>query len=626
MLDVLPREVVNFCRDDPAGERFTELTDALVRTAVSSAGQPISEVRTNLRTNLPDGGVDTEVLVAMPEDSIGWLREKTVWQYKSTSSKPIFKNELAKAFVKKRITEGFAYRLAVCASMSAEKKEQWEGELNTLVQRIHSGAPPARVISADDVAAWMELYPSLVLRFLERGVEEKAQTISAWGRNITHETRDFIAIPSRAGLVQSIQEHADVSQSCSSVVLPVHGYAGVGKTRLVFEALSASPECGNLVLYTNDDRNAVEMARRIANRDRGHLILVADECSVQSRLEIEDVLRGHTDRARVVTIDNTGIRPTAVSAEHVLESLTKKDISAILEVNFPHVPEEYRDLYAGMSEGFIRGAVELCNVHAEIEKAGELGPGLANLSNYIDTHLSARQATALNVCSLVTKVGYSDDVSTQIEGLCEIVGVPIDVVAEATVSGQNPCGFIHRAGRFLYVTPEIVAKTAFGMAWELWVSRNPTRFINRLPDVLVRPFLERVARSADREVHRIVGDCFREWIGELRVLDLTADAVADRIAAVVDTDPGKYLPALRDMLDSADMSDLSAVRGDGRSGGWGPRRTLVWLAERLMSFPEYLTDAEALLFRLALAESEPNIANNATGIWTQVFRMYHSGT
>jgi hypothetical protein len=46
----------------------------------------------------------------------------------------------------------------------------------------------------------------------------------------------------------------------------------------------------------------------------------------------------------------------------------------------------------------------------------------------------------------------------------------------------------------------------------------------------------------------------------------------------------------------------------------------------LAAYPEYFAEAEEVLFTLAAAESEPSIANNATGIWRQCFQIVLSGT
>ncbi len=59
------------------------------------------------------------------------------------------------------------------------------------------------------------------------------------------------------------------------------------------------------------------------------------------------------------------------------------------------------------------------------------------------------------------------------------------------------------------------------------------------------------------------------------------------------------------------------------ASNWGPRRNLVWLAERMAQFEEYFNYAESILLRLALTENEPGISNNATGIWKGFFISYY---
>ena len=53
---------------------------------------------------------------------------------------------------------------------------------------------------------------------------------------------------------------------------------------------------------------------------------------------------------------------------------------------------------------------------------------------------------------------------------------------------------------------------------------------------------------------------------------------------------------------------------------------LVWMAEKLAYFAEFFADAEAILFRLALAEIEPHLGNSASRIWAALFRVALSGT
>jgi len=86
-----------------------------------------------------------------------------------------------------------------------------------------------------------------------------------------------------------------------------------------------------------------------------------------------------------------------------------------------------------------------------------------------------------------------------------------------------------------------------------------------------------------------------------------------------------YLPSLRRVIEGAARDDL--IGGPKWTGGsWGPRRQLVWTMENFILFPEHFADCEAILFRLAQSECEPEIGNNATKTWQHLFRLQMSGT
>jgi hypothetical protein len=108
--------------------------------------------------------------------------------------------------------------------------------------------------------------------------------------------------------------------------------------------------------------------------------------------------------------------------------------------------------------------------------------------------------------------------------------------------------------------------------------------------------------------------------------DLANPAVTSALTALVEASPEEYLPQLRALIETARPGELQKIGPYATGGTWGARRTLVWLLERLVSFPEYFDDCEACLFRLAVEESEPQIGNNATVIWANLFSVYLSGT
>jgi hypothetical protein len=139
-------------------------------------------------------------------------------------------------------------------------------------------------------------------------------------------------------------------------------------------------------------------------------------------------------------------------------------------------------------------------------------------------------------------------------------------------------------------------------------------------------FLDRIATGSHEEVRRISGAYFREWASRLTPDTLASLEAVESFITLIDTHPQAYLPRLRHLIERSTPAQLRASEDTAGSGKWGPRRLLVWLCERFAQLPEHFNDSEAILFCLALAESEPEIANNATEIWKQLFRIMLSGT
>src|ERR1700733_11088917 len=66
---------------DSTGKAFTVFMDSLLRATSAKLGISPSDVHTNLRTNLADGGVDTQI--DSGNDPTGYLTGPTLWQFKA---------------------------------------------------------------------------------------------------------------------------------------------------------------------------------------------------------------------------------------------------------------------------------------------------------------------------------------------------------------------------------------------------------------------------------------------------------------------------------------------------------------------------------------------------------------
>jgi hypothetical protein len=616
------------------GERFAHFVDRLIRAEAAKGGLPQSEVRTQIRVNIKDGGVDTQVTQAIPRDQRGWFGVPTCWQFKAVEADDIndkkskkkkngLQEEINKPYVRELIAQGYAYRFCLLGGLSPPKLAHWEEQLRVEARAIRSDAPDPRVIDGGHLLAWAERFPAVVawLRYLSQGVFHW----EAWGQTCRAVTPHYVPNPEWEGIRRQIVQHADFNTPCvgGNPCLIVGGTAGVGKTRLVFETLNDSLASPGLVVYAADEQEAKGVATAIANTPEQVAILVADECSSQTRHFLDENLRGHVHRIRIICLDNMAERLAGLRSQVWLSADSLKNTDAILEANFPDVPEDRRRQYVKRSGGFVRLAAAMCQDDPQLAR-GDLSGLLGTLEQYVRIRLRGH-LRLVSLLALFHKVGFCDEVQGDVEALCRVANCSRQDFNDATRVVKESPGFVKQAGRYWYITPEVVAQVLYSEGWERWVKVDPETFLRALPDHLQQQVIDQAAKLGGEEVRALLAAFFRGWFDQLTARDLADPRRTSLAAAIIQAGPEEYLPKLRDVIDRAEADDLMRIRGDWGTG-WGPRRTLVWLLETMAAFPDFFDDCEACLFRLALHETEHQIGNSATEIWRNLFCIYLSGT
>ena len=277
----------------PGGDRFTEFVDALIRAEAFLCRVPPSQIHTNLRTNVRDEGVDTEVKRAFRGDKTDWLSVKSCWQYKATSHSSLYPallgREMSKRYSKHLICAGYGYRLCICDDLTPTKNSNWTKALARFANSFNRNAKPPIIVTASDLAAWANRFPPLVKRFF-RPLASAGLPLTAFANIARTYTPRFVSIPDWIPITRAIHEHVDFTSSCPKAVLPLQGQAGVGKTRLVYEALATQAGIDAFVLYTLDDNDVLRIAQELSSDASLHAILVADECSLEIRGRLETLL------------------------------------------------------------------------------------------------------------------------------------------------------------------------------------------------------------------------------------------------------------------------------------------------------------------------------------------------
>lgn len=506
------------------GEAFTEFVDALIRAEGYVCGLLDSAVNANIRVNLADGGVDTQVREPITVSATGWFSSPTCWQYKASpfagTSETDLKNEIGKPFAAQLIKEGYAYRFCIADSLPADKIREWEIILDGEARTINQSALTCRVVTADALAALASRMPGIITRFFRPGLS-KFLHLDSWGENERALTRKFVEVNEWSPVRASLEEHADFRKTRPDALLWLQRDSGVGKSRMVYETLASRLPLRGLVIYTRNDDQGVRIAAELANDRTARAVLVADECPLESREKIEALLAGHKDRVRVIAINNTSDSVLGLSPQLRLDKMQAQKVDEILSANFPGVPRDRRSEYARVSGGFVRLAADLCKNNHLIEHTQDLGAAVPTISRYLWRRISdEEEQKALLAIALVTRIGCSGDVANELAALASLVNLSADRLLDAARRVKDSTGFITQAGRYFYVTPEIIAYVAFQAAWEQWIKLNPTVFLERMPTELVDRFQKRASHSAHEDAREVVARFFRNWVVSLKPIDL----------------------------------------------------------------------------------------------------------
>ena len=628
-MQIEPRALEIF-RQDSSGTRFTNFMDDLIWALASFSSVPAVYLETCCRVNYSDGGVDTRVKINFPNDPIGFCQVKTIWQYKARTLASFKKNkkneipeildEINKNFSKECIEEGYSYRLAICDEIPSQGRTEIENLLNKYVKQINPNAPKAKLVSIDDQCRWLNLFPTIILKYFNSGYLSNGLLIEAWGRNITSPIHKYIENKDWQGICDEINQHIDFSKPRNGVILFISGNAGVGKTRLVYETLNAS-NVKNLVIYTNDESDAKKISYMATRPNQTKLIIVADECSVNTQFELNELLKGYKDRVRVIAI-NFGSSDNKYN-NFIVEQMPNKLLELILSRSFQAIPENERRFFASITGGYIRLAADLCEHYGSIQlDNGYLSPP-EFIIRYLQVRFGEQDFKVIQALSLFQRIGFKDDLAIELKSLSELCGLNEEAIRDLARRGHDKPGFIATAGRYYYITPEIVACAAFDQAWKRWAENRENEFLNKIPPNLLDNFLKRVALSASPEVRSIVGAHFRSWVLNITPANLSDYIVVKRLCDLVEADTTNYLSLLYNVIKSASIDQLLAINSQG---GYSSRRTLVWLCTKLVAFDDFFYNTEEILRRLAIAETEPNLGNNSTCEWQRLFAVLSSGT
>lgn len=407
-------------------------------------------------------------------------------------------------------------------------------------------------------------------------------------------------------------------------VIRLTGASGLGKTRLILEAIDASTSIDNscvLIFNAPGYDTVIKESIRAMVEDRVHGLVVIENCNIDLHNHLSKEVNKTDCLLKLVTVgysdeqvdESIHIQLSPLSDEAIKQVLSpilvgieSSDVDRVARFaqGYPLMATLIAEQY--QKEGRLLGSIESSSV---VRKLIDGGGGITDVEKGM-----------LSACSLFDVFGTAEGTAgEEAKYIAECVAgsdlKTFDRVLKIFTSRQ----VINRAGRYARVVPKPLALT---LASEWWAEASFDRqklLIGTLPDSLVQSFCTQASYLDDQpSVQRFSDQLFGVQSPFVQAEVLLTERGSKLFRAFVEVNPESTSDALYRTLSDYSHDQLQAIDGN-------TRRNLVWALEKLCFHSKVFEKSAWCMLLFASAENE-SWSNNATGMFSQLFRVHLSGT
>jgi hypothetical protein len=599
-------------------------------------GLSLHKVVISLRTNVSDGGIDARVDGAPTGDSI-LVRGESHFQVKAgTVFKPwqqnLLKKELFGSPKAKPSRDTLAPGIRACLrlhgqyvlvtfghDLTPEQHTKAQGTLIELLKACGYQNPRVEVLGQGQLLGLIARFPSLALELLKRD-DLAFQSFETW------KARDDMTPALHLATAQSevIEAIRKALRGSEYQHVRVIGEPGIGKTRLVLEALSVE-DLAPMVLYIPyaEDFQHSGLFNELLRGDLSyHAIVVIDECAEKERASIWGALKGKKN-VRLVTIDH-GPEDSRDDQMLVIDCprLPDDQIMAIIASYLPQHTSVWHwapwcsgspRVAHAVGENLQRTPEDLLKPPATVPMWERFVAGYERLDSQ-----NAREAlTVLRHVALFTRFGFDDPVSGEAQCICQLVQRVDPSITWARfqeIVERLRARRILQGKRTLFIVP-----TALHIyLWiDYWKSHGRgfdfQAFLDHIPSQLQHWFLQLFIYA---HASPVAGNVVRNILspqGPFSQHDFLVSKAGTRfLNYLAEADSAATLAVIERTVGTWPYEELKLWQTG--------RQDIVWALEKIAVWREHLLRAAQLLIKLALAENA-NYANNATGILLGLFKI-----
>lgn len=613
--------------------QLTQLLKLLLHAEADKHGIAQQAINVALNIKVGDGGEDGRIEWLGEPASTDYLpNHLTQFQNKAVKKlePAICANELETKegaivpMVLDVLTQGGSYILFTTKELNKKQKQKCIAAMKkrlTDLNFTNAATADIHIYDASMIAGWVNHFLSAivsVLNWIGEPIERGLKPFSAWKTIREFEQYPFVDAEARKQAIIDFRKLLKEPRKCARIV----GLSGLGKTRTAFEIFKGDDFLQELVIYIDDmnvpNNVAALLSDWVSHGLKG--IIVVDNCEAQLHEQLQKEISRTDSQLSLLTLDynldkvsNTTVRfdLMPLPTPEIKEMLEKIYVAKILDL----------DRIAEFAQGFPQMAVLIADARLEND------PNIGLLTNDViaEKLLWGRSKPdkcdeiILKACALFDRFGVDEKPASELDFIATQIAEVSSKDFYECVQRFTEKRIIDRRGRYAHLVPKPLAIRLAAQWWTRTRPQDQTNLIDSLPESLVESFCNQIEKldflPEVKTLTESLCGC-QSPFGQAEVILSTRGSRLFR--SFVNVNPKATTSALSRVLQNQTHEQRLNITGD-------VRRNLVWALEKLCFHADIFENAAWCLLLLASAENE-SYSNNAQGIFSQLFRVFNSGT
>lgn len=447
-----------------------------------------------------------------------------------------------------------------------------------------------------------------------------SRSLIDWKRVERNHSYHFVSDEKRDNNFESLVKALNSDRSVARLT----GASGLGKTRLLLEAINASSSIDDtciLIFNAPGYEKIIKESIRRAVEEKVHGLAVIENCSVDLHNELAKEVHKMECFLKVVTVgyaheqvdESIHIQLSPLSDDAIkkvlspiLVGLETSDVDRVARFaqGYPLMATLIADQY--QKEGRLLGSIEKSSVVRKLVDG--------------DGGVTETEKELLSACSLFDVFGTAEGAAgEEARFIAEDVAGSTLQLFDHVLKIFSKRQIINKVGRYARLVPKPLALTLASEWWEDSSYDRQKQLIDNLPDSLMESFCTQASYlDSQPSVQRFSERLFGEQSPFGQAEALLTERGSKLFRAFVEVNPESTSQVLYRVLSGMTPDEFRKLDGD-------TRRNLVWGLEKLCFHADVFEKSSWCMLLLASAENE-TWSNNATGMFAQLFRVFLSGT